>query len=222
MDVLLLLMKRKAISGCESASFVRKSLMCAVSVWFVLRNFLRAGVLKNRSSTRIVVPRLQPASRMSVSLPPVIVTCVPRSLSASRVSMVNRETEAMVGSASPRNPSVATLVRSLTSRILLVAWRWMAMRASSMLMPLPLSVTRMKLVPPAIISTSMRVEPASMAFSTSSLMTEAGRSTTSPAAILLIVLSSSRWMMLIPDLPPSSPAPAVYTARSWPPAASSS
>ncbi|VTR69466.1 hypothetical protein DESC_740205 [Desulfosarcina cetonica] len=52
-------------------------------------------------------------------------------------------------------------------------------------MPWPLSATRISLRPPCSISTMMRVLPASMAFSTSSLTTEAGRSTTSPAAILL-------------------------------------
>ena len=50
-------------------------------------------------------------------------------------------------------------------------------------MPQPLSEMRMKVMPPFWISMVTRVAPASMAFSTSSLTTEAGRSTTSPAAI---------------------------------------
>ena len=165
----------------------------------------------------MVVPKLQPASENSGALPPLISTRVPKSSPAGRVSMEKRDTEAMVGSASPRNPKVPMLLRSATSCILLVAWRWMAMRASASLMPLPLSVTRMKLVPPAMTSTSMRVAPASMAFSTSSFTTEAGRSTTSPAAILLMVLSSSTWMMLLPFMlcpPPFWPAPAACKAHS--------
>ena len=50
-------------------------------------------------------------------------------------------------------------------------------------MPLPLSATRMRDMPPFWISTVTEVAPASMAFSTSSFTTEAGRSTTSPAAM---------------------------------------
>src|SRR5690554_6938155 len=52
-------------------------------------------------------------------------------------------------------------------------------------MPEPLSRTRISLTPPASTSTSSCAAPASRLFSSSSLMTEAGRSTTSPAAIWL-------------------------------------
>jgi hypothetical protein len=51
----------------------------------------------------------------------------------------------------------------------------------------PLSVMRISVVPPSLISTVIAVAPASIAFSTSSFTTELGRSTTSPAAILSIV-----------------------------------
>ena len=50
-------------------------------------------------------------------------------------------------------------------------------------MPQPLSVTRIYVTPPRRISTVTIEAPASIEFSTSSLMTEEGRSTTSPAAI---------------------------------------
>src|SRR3990172_6478629 len=50
-------------------------------------------------------------------------------------------------------------------------------------MPQPSSLTRMESMPPPLTSTAMREAPASRAFSMSSLTTEAGRSTTSPAAI---------------------------------------
>src|SRR3954464_6647181 len=50
-------------------------------------------------------------------------------------------------------------------------------------MPQPSSTTWIRLRPPSLSVTSIRRAPASMAFSTSSLTTEAGRSTTSPAAI---------------------------------------
>jgi hypothetical protein len=74
-------------------------------------------------------------------------------------------------------------VRSSALAILLVAWRSSARRASSACMPQPSSVTAMKSRPPARTSTRSRFAAASSAFSTSSFTTEAGRSTTSPAAI---------------------------------------
>ena len=52
--------------------------------------------------------------------------------------------------------------------------------------------TLAQLSPPDMISISIVVAPASTAFSISSLTTDAGRSTTSPAAILLTVSSSKR------------------------------
>src|SRR5574344_430257 len=52
-------------------------------------------------------------------------------------------------------------------------------------MPLPLSRIRISLQPPFSNAIAMRVAPTSRRFSTSSLTTEAGRSTTSPAAIWL-------------------------------------
>src|SRR6202030_4750368 len=58
-------------------------------------------------------------------------------------------------------------------------------------MPSPSSVTRIRRRPPPSVSTSMRVAPASSAFSISSLTTLAGRSTTSPAAMRLTVASES-------------------------------
>ncbi len=61
---------------------------------------------------------------------------------------VNRETEAMLGNASPRNPSVAIAARSVAVAILLVACRSRHSRASSGGMPLPSSSTRMRRLPP--------------------------------------------------------------------------
>ena len=49
----------------------------------------------------------------------------------------------------------------------------------------------MRRFPPARTSTRIEVLPASSAFSMSSLTTEAGRSTTSPAAILLATSAES-------------------------------
>src|SRR5690606_27593626 len=64
-------------------------------------------------------------------------------------------------------------------------------------MPTPSSRTRISLTPPASISTSIRRAPASSAFSTSSFTTEAGRSTTSPAAIWLASRGDKRCMRLM-------------------------
>lgn len=58
-------------------------------------------------------------------------------------------------------------------------------------MPLPSSVMPIRRRPPPSVKTSMRLARASMAFSTSSLTTLAGRSTTSPAAMRLTICSGS-------------------------------
>lgn len=78
-----------------------------------------------------------------------------------------------------------------TVSILLVECRRKARCTSSCGMPQPLSVIRMKEIPPSLISIFTEVDPASIAFSTSSFTIEAGRSITSPAAILSIVIWSN-------------------------------
>ena len=85
--------------------------------------------------------------------------------------------------------------RSFEVRSLLVAWARKDMATSSGSMPQPLSVTRMSFLPPSSSWISMRVAPASMEFSTSSLTTDAGRSITSPAAILFATRSGSSSIM---------------------------
>jgi DNA mismatch repair protein MutS len=84
-----------------------------------------------------------------------------------------------------------TYLNDKKERILLVECRKNAERTSSRSIPQPLSVIRMNEIPPSLISTTTAVAPASMAFSTSSFTTEAGRSITSPAAILSIVIGSN-------------------------------
>src|SRR6266851_5330077 len=119
---------------------------------------------------------------------------VPSASAASRDSSNKRDTAAMVGSASPRKPSVAMERRSSADLSLLVAWRSNASNASSWAMPWPSSMTRIIRLPPDSISIRMVIAPASRAFSSSSFTTEAGRSTTSPAAILLATASGSMRM----------------------------
>ena len=83
--------------------------------------------------------------------------------------------------AEPQCADGAEIVRACA--ILLVACRSSASRASSGSIPSPSSSTRISFLPPSSTATAMRRAPASSAFSTSSLTTDAGRSTTSPAAI---------------------------------------
>ena len=189
--------------------------MCESSVDSAFRNFFRAGVLKKRSRTVIDVPSGNPASSTRAILPPLISIIVPdlsipeesgapflpsfgRSGDFSipeedpaQVSSRSRDTDAIEGSASPRNPRVATLSKSSASLIFDVACRSNASMASSRTMPHPLSVIWISFFPPASTLILIRVAPASSAFSSNSFTTEAGRSTTSPAAILLATCSES-------------------------------
>ena len=73
-----------------------------------------------------------------------------------------------------------------------VAWRSSASAMSAAVIPHPSSSTSSREIPPSTIRTEMRVEPASMAFSTSSLSAAAGLSTTSPAAIRFTSFSGRR------------------------------
>ena len=97
--------------------------MCASSVCSVRRNLRRAGTLKKRSRTVMTVPFGSADSSQRKIFPPAISTVVPVVSSAARVSSSSRDTAAMEGSASPRNPSVEMASRSSASRNLLVAWR---------------------------------------------------------------------------------------------------
>ena len=78
-----------------------------------------------------------------------------------------------------------------------MAWRRNAVAAWSAGMPQPSSVTRMRVIPPRLISTVTADAPASMAFSISSFTTLAGRSTTSPAAIRSATWGSSCFIVAI-------------------------
>ena len=104
----------------------------------------------------------------------------------------SRETAKMAGNASPRNPSVPMASRSASVRSFDVACRSSASKQSSGVIPRPSSVTATSCRPAPRTATSMRVAPASRLFSTSSLTMDAGRSITSPAAILLTTASGKR------------------------------
>ena len=109
------------------------------------------------------------------------------------------EIDAIDAIASPRKPIEVMWYRSSSSMILLVACGVRASARSSGPMPRPLSLTRMSLRPPSSTTTSITVAPASRAFSSSSLTTLAGRSITSPAAILFTRCRGSTLMLGMND-----------------------
>src|SRR3990172_9590172 len=149
-------------------------------------------MLKKSRSTSTIVPRGAPTGASRTSWPPSIATSWPASASCSRVRRVKRDTEAMEGRASPRKPREEMFERSLASKSLLVACLESASLASSADMPMPSSATRMRSFPLPSIAMAIDREPASSEFSTSSFTTEAGRSTTSPAAIWFASASGMR------------------------------
>ena len=134
-----------------------------------------------------VVPSGAPTSSEDFSWPPSMRYRTPVRPWLVLVITSTWDTAAMLERASPRKPREEMVNRSSTEEILLVEWRRKARDTSSGGMPQPLSVTRMKEMPPSRISTVTAVALASMAFSRSSFTTEAGLSITSPAAILLMV-----------------------------------
>ncbi len=173
----------KRTSGRTSAIRSSQRTMCEASVTALFRNFRRAGTRPNRSATSIIVPSAQ-ATGPERSMPaPKPSTSVPTASSCRRVRMRTEATDAMLGSASPRKPSEVTRARSSAEASLLVACRSKDSRASSRLIPVPSSLTEIAAIPPSRITTRICVAMASSAFSTSSFTIEAGRSTTSPAAI---------------------------------------
>ena len=142
----------------------------------------------------MVVPSGAPASSTESGTPPSRCSEAPAEAPLCRVRMSVRLTADMAARASPRKPNVPIFPRSSAERILLVAWRRNAVGSSAGAMPQPLSVTRMSPIPPRWISTATAEAPASMAFSTSSFTTLAGRSTTSPAAMRSATWLSNCWM----------------------------
>jgi hypothetical protein len=150
----------------------------------------RAGTAWNSRSSSTTVPRDSAAGRTGSATPPSTAIIAAAGRSPTRLVTVSRPTAPSAASASPRKPKLAICTRSEPS-ILDVAWRATASGSASGAIPCPSSDTRSLVLPPADRPTSIRVAPASSAFSISSLTAEAGRSTTSPAAIRLIAAASS-------------------------------
>ena len=156
-------------------------------------NFSRAGVAKNRSRTSTRVPNGCAAGTGTPLVPPSTESAQALSAPLGRLVRRSRATAPMEGSASPRKPRVRIWERS-SSGSFEVAWRSTAIVSSSGVIPTPSSTTAISAWPPSPSVTSMRAAPASSAFSASSLTTEAGRSTTSPAAMRLTRLGGRRRM----------------------------
>jgi hypothetical protein len=97
----------------------------------------------------MVVPSGALAGRGSSKFPPLTSMAVPSGEPCWRDTARTWATEAMLGSASPRNPRVVMKKRSCDVRSLLVAWGRKHIRTSSASMPQPLSVTRTSLRPPS-------------------------------------------------------------------------
>ena len=140
------------------------------------------------------MPHGQPTGSSDRTFPASRCRRTPFSAPCARVRRSIFDTDEIAASASPRKPSVPMQARSSCLRILLVAWRRNAVRASTGSMPQPSSVMRRKVMPPFCNSIVMFFAPASMEFSTSSLTADAGRSTTSPAAMRSATWRSS-WMI---------------------------
>ena len=139
----------------------------------------------------MVVPKGAPTGLRDVTNPPSTTMRCPVSLSAVRVVMVMRETEPAAASASPRKPRVRMWNRSSAVRSLEVACRLTAVSNSSAGIPQPSSMISISFFPACSMWMTIFFAPASMAFSISSLTTEAGRSITSPAAIWLATSSAN-------------------------------
>ena len=187
----------KRTPGEASAAWVMYLVTGPSSDWPERRNFRRAGRLKNRSRTSTLVPRGKAMSVTETRRSPSRSIIVPRSATPSEVRSVSRDTAAMLARASPRKPSVAMCSRSSSRAILLVECRRKQSAASSRSMPAPSSRTLIRALPPSTRSTRISEAPASREFSTSSLTTETGLSTTSPAAIFWATSSGNKWIFFM-------------------------
>src|SRR4030042_5409077 len=140
-----------------------------------------------------------PVSSIDSITPPEAFTRYPTNWSAGLVVISTRETEQMLGRASPRNPRVLIENSSEKVVILLVACLSSARSLSSLSIPDPLSRNLISRLPPSSILMSTLSAPASILLSSNSLATEAGLSITSPAAIWLATCSDS--ILILPIIP---------------------
>ena len=186
----------KATSGYPSARVARNVEIRANSAAGARRYSRRAGTFAKSARTLTRVPCGAAIGSGCETLLPCASTIQPTSLAAVREIRRTCATAAILASPSPRKPSETIRSRSPACASLLVACRAKARCSSAASMPAPSSLTSIASRPPRVTETTMRVAPASSAFSTSSFTTESGRSTTSPAAIAPTVVSSRRRITL--------------------------
>ena len=113
-------MRVKATSGCPKASRLTISTIFRISVLSERKYLSRAGVLKNKSLTEILVPFGEAASSCSFFSLPTKIARTPPKLSLLVITST-WETAAIEAKASPRNPKVEMLNKSRSVAILLVA-----------------------------------------------------------------------------------------------------
>ena len=140
------------------------------------------------------VPTVQTVGSCFWSLEPSTIISVPKSACGCRVFNSIWDTAAMDASASPWKPIVRSLNKSSAVRILDVACRSKLMRASVSLMPRPSSIIWWAVYQhrgwwAGFFRTSIERVLEQL------FTAEAGRCTTSPAAIWLAMESGSRWMI---------------------------
>ena len=112
------------------------------------RNLSRAGVALKSPSSSTTVPRPSDAGRTASASPPRTVMLAASAAPAAREVTVSRPTAPSEGSASPRNPKLRMLVRSVPS-IFEVACRSSASPSSPAGIPCPSSATRISRLPPS-------------------------------------------------------------------------
>ena len=184
----------KPTSGCAIASRLTTSDTAMFSERSDFRNLRRAGVAENRSRTSTREPAIQ--RRRSDRL---LAAAIDDDFEAVACAVLARGDRQVADRADRRERLAAKPERSgcrAGRRLAVSMWRGARRRDRgwSRSIPWPSSVTRMSDRPPAAVTMSISRAPASMAFSTSSLTTLAGRSITSPAAMRLTV-SAGSWRM---------------------------
>ena len=168
--------------------------MCESSVDSAFRNLRRAGMLKNRSRTVIDVPSGSPASSTRRILPPAISMTVPAASSGARVSSRKRRDRSdgrqRLAAESQRGDGQQVFgIADLRGGVALEGQHGVvAHHAAAVVGDLD------ELLAAGLDVDANAVAPASSEFSSSSFTTDAGRSTTSPAAILLATFSERTWM----------------------------
>ena len=190
-----LLWSLKLTSGCAMATLWNSSMMWRISTWSDFKKLRLAGTLKNKFLIANWVPSGQATGETSPVSLPLNTTFVPISEPTSLVLSSTWATAAIDARASPLNPLVTRASKSSAVEILDVACLLKQSLASSSLIPFPLSTTWIKVRPASTTTTAISEAPASTQFSITSLTTEAGRPTTSPAAIWFATCSES-WTIL--------------------------